>query len=251
MVHLMMCEYSSLSHLSSYYTYSFVLYTVPPSCSIDQNIYFLLDGTKGNNEFCSMAIIIQLLVAAFNPTASLSGTRVSTVLFPNGQSLNASVVFGTRDTCDSIVNNKIKVLQQEFQKCRSSSRNYNPLFPSFCGDGTSAVDGLKTIHDLIPSPPTTKSAVVILTDGQIIDDATERSNILAKLGERGVQSVLAAAVKGAGSLSATVDNLRLYTLQNREADAILRDTVIDVGVGIVARMNKTGIICPDHGKQFI
>ena len=219
-----------------------------PSCSIDQNIYFLLDGTKGNNEFCSMAIIIQMLVAAFNPTASLSGTRVSTVLFPNGQHLNASVVFGTQDTCDTIVNSKIKDLQQEFQKCRTPGTNYVPLYPSFCGGDTSAVDGLKTIYELTPSPPTTNSAVVILTDGQIIDDATERNNILNKFGERGVTSILAAAVKGTGSLSATVDNLRLYTLQNREEDAILRDNVIDVGVGIVARMNEIGLICPEHGN---
>ena len=230
------------------YYYNILFCTVPTPCSVDQNIYFLLDGTKGNNEFCTMVIIIQILVAAFNPTASLSGTRVSTVLFPNGEHLNASVVFGTQDTCVSIVNSKLRELQQEFQKCQTPGINYDPPFPSFCGEGTSAVDGLKTIYELIPSPPTTNSAVVILTDGRIIDDDTERSNILAKLAERGVQSILAAAVKGSGSLSATVDNLRLYTLQNREEDAILHDNVIDVGVGIVERMNETGLICLEHGN---
>ena len=195
-----------------------------------------------------MVIVIQMLVAAFNPTASLSGTRISTVLFPNGQHLNASVVFGTQDTCDTIVNSKLRVLLQEFQKCRTPGTNYNPLFPSFCGEGTSAVDGLKTIYELIPSPPTTNSAVVILTDGMIRDDPTERSNILAKLKERGVYPILAAGIEGAGSLSATDENLKFYTFQNRNKDAILRDNVIDVGVDIVARMNETGIICPDHGN---
>ena len=194
-----------------------------------------------------MAIVVQMLTAAFNPTGRSSGTRVSTVLFPNGD-IDASVVFGISDNCNDIVNNKIRSLQQDFQKCRSGGYSYVPFYPSFCGESTSAVSGLDVIYNLIPNPPKTKSAVVILTDGIIIDDPTERDTALNRLTNRDVQAILAAGVKSSGKLGASVDNLKLYTINNNEADAILRENVIDVGIGIIGRMAERGIICPNHGN---
>ena len=197
-----------------------------------------------------MVIVIQMLVAAFNPGASTSGTKISTVLLSDGVKYNASVVLGTGSSCTNSANKLIE-LQQEFQECRNDMNNYDKKpYASLCGASTSAVDGLKTIHDLIPNPAMTNSAVVILTDGMIIDKDEDRINIFNSLKEPSlrVKSVTAAGVEGAGSLSASVDNLKLYTLNQEQEDTVLTKTAVDVGIGIVRRMNKTGFICPDLGN---
>ena len=193
-----------------------------------------------------MAIVIHMLVAAFNPTSSPSGTKLSTVLFHKYQT-PPSVVFGLEHSC-SVIQDRLKKLQQDFQHCGLTD-GYVNNYPSICGTFSLAVDGLKNISDLIPANQTGRAnALVIMTDGVLNDGDKERIAILDKLKTKGVSSILASAVRFANAKPPTLENLIKYTVSNNEDDVIIRDKVIEVGIDIVRRMNATGVICKELGK---
>ena len=230
------------------YSFHYVTYT-EASCNINQNLFFLLDGTEANGEFCIMAIVLHMLVAAFNPTSTPSGTKLSTVLFHKSETVPPSVVFGLEHSCSDI-QDSLKKLQQDFQHCGLRDEYVNN-YPSICGTLSLAVDGLKKIRDLIPAnqPGLRRAnALVIMTDGVLDDSDKERIAILDELETKGVSSILASAVRSANAKPPTVENLKKYTINNNEDDVIIRDKVIDVGIDIVRRMNATGVICKELGK---
>ena len=217
-------------------------------CSINQNIYFLLDGTRQNYAFCTMGITIHMLVAAFNPGSSSSGTRLSTVLFPrNGIS---NVVFNTDKTCDEI-KGTLKSLQTQMQTCQDNQQTDKSsiTYTSLCGSNTVAVAGLDKIRSLIPNPATTDSAVVILTDGKIDDPADTREKALNDLADSGlrVQSIIAGGVRNSGATDA---NLKLYNRKDTVNDrVVLADDAIGLGLELVGEMKDVGLICPKLGIQ--
>ena len=176
---------------------------------------------------------------------------MSTVLFSDGVKYNASVVFDTDSSCTNSATKLIE-LQKEFQECRQYREKYDRQpYASLCGQSSTAVDGLKTIHDLIISNPvTTDNTLVILTDGILRDNEEDRVNIFKSLRDPKlrIRSVIATGIEGASSLSASVDNLKLYTFNQDEQDTVLAKNPFDVGLGIVARMAQTGIVCPDFGN---
>ena len=230
------------------YSFHYVTYT-EASCNINQNLFFLLDGSEGNTVFCPMAIVIHMLVAAFNPTSSPPGTKLSTVLFHNSAE-PPSVVFGLEDDC-TVIQDRLKELQQDYQHCgllNIPSEGYTFNYPSICGKFTRAVDGLKKIRDLIPAnQPGRANALVIMTDGVIDDNPDERKAVLNQLKSKDV-SILVSAVESSDAIPATRDNLMEYTVSNNKDDVIIREQVIDVGIDIVRRMNDTRIICKELGK---
>ena len=220
------------------------------SCNINQNLFFLLDGTEGNSEFCTMAIVIHMLVAAFNPTSSTSGTKLSTVLF-HKFATPPSVVFGLEHSC-CVIQDRLKKLQRDYLHCNLQFPDEGPYvnnYPSICGTFTRAVDGLKKISDLIPAnQPGRANALVIMIDGVIYDGDNERKAVLDQLVTKGVSSILVSAVSSSNAIPVTRANLIKYTVSNNEDDVIIRDQVIDVGIDMVRRMNDKRIICKELGK---
>ena len=195
-----------------------------------------------------MGITIQMLVAAFNPGLSSSGTRISTVLFPRNGETN--VVFDTSNSCDQI-KGTLKTLQTQMQTCQDSQQKDKSTitYTSLCGSNTVAVAGLDKIRSLIPKPATTDSAVVVLTDGKIDDQEAERVEALRLLGNSSlrVRSIIAAGIRDSGATDA---NLRLYTRKDTDTDrVVLADDAISLGLDLVGEMEDVGLICPDLGIQ--
>ena len=184
---------------------------------------------------------MQVLVAAFNPSStSDSGTKITAWLFGEGDLAKPSLVFSSNMSCNEIVNNRSVSLINEFGKCLDNRRKYSSeLFPSLCGQLTSAVSGLEQIAaEVEKNGPSRNSAMVMLTDGVITDDATERQAVYKRLSSTMIIS--------GGIQDANVNNLMLYT---PSADNILRESgPIDLGLAIVARLNVTGVLCADHGN---
>ena len=195
-----------------------------------------------------MGITIQMLVAAFNPNLSSSGTRISTVLFPRND--DANVVFDTGNSCDQI-KDTLKALQTQMQTCQDGEQKDKSsiTYTSLCGSNTVAVAGLNKIHSLIPNPATTDSAVVILTDGKIDDPADTRVKALNDLADSGlrVQSIIAGGIRNSGATDA---NLKLYNRKDTVNDrVVLADDAISLGLDLVGEMKDVGLICPDLGIQ--
>ena len=230
------------------YSFHYVPYT--EACNINQNLFFLFDGSSANTQFCPMAIVIHMLVAAFNPMSSTSGTKLSTVLFHKSDT-PPSVVFDLKDSC-SVIQGSLKKLQQDYQHCYvkfPGEGNYVNNYPSICGGFSLAVDGLEKIHDLIPAnQPGRANVLVIMTDGVLNDDDNERKTVLDQLKTKGVSSILVSAVSSSDAIPATQASLIKYTISDNKDDVIIRDEVIDVGIDIVQRMNATQVICKELGK---
>ena len=252
-MYIMVLTTVSLAHplkVDLSYSFHYVTYT-EASCNINQNLFFLLDGTEANSEFCQMAIVIHMLVAAFNPTSSASGTKLSTVLFHKSNT-PPSVVFDLKDSCSDI-QDSLKKLQQDYQHCgpllNIPKENYVTNYPSICGGFSRAVDGLEKIRDLIPpKEPGRANALVIMTDGVLNDGDNEREAVLNQLTTKGVSSILVSAVLSSGAIPTTQANLIKYTVDDNEDDVIIRKKVEDVGIDIVSRMKDTGVICKELGK---
>ena len=192
-----------------------------------------------------------MLVAAFNPTSSTSGTKLSTVLFHKSNT-PPSVVFRLKDSCSDI-QDSLKKLQQDYQHCgrllNIPEENYVTNYQSICGGFSLAVDGLKKIRDLIPPKvPGRANALVIMTDGVLKDGDNERKAVLDQLTTKNVSSILVSAVNSSGAIPTTPANLIKYTVDSNKDDVIIHDKVIDVGIDIVRRMNATKIICKELGK---
>ena len=185
-----------------------------------------------------------MLAAVFNPKGSTSGTRLSTVLFSNGN-IAPSVVFSLQDSC-SAIQDHLKDLQQDFQHC-TGRNNYDYKFDSICATSTRAVKGLETIRDLI-SDTQKANALVIITDGQI-DPEEDPTTVLEDLRKKGVQTILAAVLEGSGAKPIdTIKNLKRYTINNNETDIIRHKDVTSLGIHIVEKMKQKRIICEDLGK---
>lgn len=130
----------------------------------------------------------------------------------------------------------------DFGVCLDNGHNYDSaVFPSLCGEGTSAVKGLQVIHSLASgSRSSIEGAILMLTDGIINDDALERTKVLSDLQTAGISTLIAAGISGAN-----VENLKLYTSE----DNILVGTYpVQLGIDIVNKMQEKGIICQDHGN---
>ena len=228
------------------YSFHYVTYT-EKSCNIDQNLFFLLDSSEGNTVFCPMAIVIHMLVAAFNPTSSTSGTKLSTVLFHKSNT-PPSEVFGLKDSCSDI-QDSLKKLQQDYQHC--GEKGYVHYYQSICGKFSRAVGGLKMIHDLIPAnQPRRANALVIMTDGVLNDNPNEQKATLDDLKKKGVSPILIFAVDSSDAIPVTQAKLMKYTISNNKDDVIINthDKIIDVGIAIVHRMEDTQVICKELGN---
>ena len=209
-------------------------------CDKEQDLYFLIDATASNNFFCEVVVVIQMLVAAFNPSSS-SGTKISAVLFGAGDRAGPSDVFDSSMECYQVVNERLASLITEFGECLENNRNYISLeFPSLCGQLTSAVSGLNVTANNVQDSGR-NNALVMLTDGTINDDESERIAVLKKLENT---TIIVGGIKGAGGISgASRENLNLYSdYLSIEADPV------DLGINIVGLLNATGILCPDHGN---
>ena len=182
-----------------------------------------------------------MLVAAFNPsTTSDSGTKITAWLFGEGDRAEPSLVFNSSTSCNKIVNDRLASLINEFGKCLENGHKYSSeVFPPLCGQLTSAVSGLKQIAaEIERNSPSRNSAMVMLTDGVITDDATERQAVYMRLNSTVIIS--------GGIQDADVNNLRLYTPSAE--NILVRSDPIDLGLAIVAQLNETGVLCADHGN---
>ena len=204
-------------------------------CSREQSIYFLIDATGSYelNNFCRTVTLIQLLVAAFNPSAS-GLTKTYGYLFPDGDD-----IWSSNDGCTSTVEGKLTSLMEERRdKCSTST-----VFPDICGDSTLAVPGLNVIKN-VANTTTTPQAVLIFTDGNIQDINSQVETAVSNLANSGVSTIIAA---GLGQVDQ--NNLERFVLPaGMSANAVVNSNIKDLGVSIVARLNATGILCKDHGN---
>ena len=197
----------------------------------------MVDATASNrfNQFCQVLITVDLLVAAFNPTSS-GTTKVFGYLFPNGQ-----LIWNPATTCVGIVKQRLPLLMNEFGKrsCSSSTE-----FPGICGDQTVAVPGLRVIEGEVGKTDV-EQAVVILTDGNLEDVASTVPPIIQSLEKEGVIASIVAGLEGTSSIDINV--LKRYTIGG-DANAIVKETPIDLGITLVNRLNAAGVLCNQHGK---
>ena len=232
---------------------------IEQQCSSEQNVYFLLDGSQANKDFPSLLLAVQMLVAAFNPVPNQSGTKVSVVLFGDGNQYAPSVMSFIQDGCEAIKSQLIE-LQKEFQVCATNKNSYTKRegFKSLCAQGSSAASGLKVIKDMITRSSSVNSALVIMTDALLseLNEPTDRINAINALKDENLnlKTMIASGISnptpGSG---ATYANLVGYTRfgspEFSDDHVALGDSAIDVGVRIVDRMAASGIICADYGKQ--
>ena len=185
-----------------------------------------------------------MLVAAFDPSAT-SGTKISALLFSdNVRVTGPSPVFSTGTPCFDAVQgqgNSLLSLMLDFGKCLDSGHNYDSVvFPSLCGESTSAVPGLREIYNIASTARNSTAAVLMLTNGIIQDSATERTRVLSDLRSAGINTLIAAGIG-----DADVENLKLYT----SADNILIGSdPVELGIAIVNQMASRSILCQDHGN---
>ena len=187
-----------------------------------------------------------MLVAAFNPSAT-SGTQISSLLFSDNVKNRApSPVFDTDTSCFNAVQGPDKSLSSlmiDFGGCLDSGRiSYDSTkFPSLCGEGTSAVKGLKNIYNIASrTRSSTKSAILMLTDGIIQDDTAKRTKVLSDLKSAEIHTLIAAGIG-----EADVENLKFYTSSD---NILVGNDPIQLGIDIVNKMQERGIVCKDHGN---
>ena len=216
-------------------------------CDKQQKLFFYIDVTNSNffDNFCPLIVIIQMLVAAFNPSAT-SGTKISALLFPDiSRSINPSPIFDMDTLCFDAVQGpggSLRSLLIDYGVCLDNGRDYDStLFPSSCGESMSAVKGLREIHRIASGTRnSTEGAILMITDGIIVDDAAERTRVLSDLNSVEIRTLIAAGIG-----DADVANLRLYT----SSDNILVGTdPVQLGIDIVNKMEERGIICRSYGN---
>ena len=219
------------------------------NCDKHQKLFFYIDVTNSNTfkNFCALIVVMQMLVAAFNPS-STSGTQIASLLFSDNTNNKApSPVFDMNTPCFDAVQGSgrsLSSLMIDFGVCLDSGRHYDStLFPSSCGEDTSAGQGLMEIHRIASGTRnSTEGAILMITDGIIMDDAVERTGILTALNSIGISTLIAAGIG-----EADVANLRLYT----SSDNILIGTdPVQLGIDIVNKMEERGIICRSYGNLF-
>ena len=219
----------------------------PERCDKQQKLFFYIDVTASNiyENFCPLIIVMQMLVAAFNPSAT-SETKIGALLFPDIlKSRDPSPVFDMDTLCFDAVQGlgrSLSSLMIDFGECLDNLRRYDStLFPSLCGESTSAVKGLREIHRIASDTRnSTEGAILMITDGIIMDDAAERSRVLSDLKSIGISTLIAAGINEADE-----ENLRFYT----SADNILvGDEPVQLGIDIVNKMQERSIICRDYGN---
>lgn len=178
-------------------------------------------------------------MAAFNPSSS-SGTKISAVLFGEGDTFGPSDVFDSSMDCYPVVNERLVSLITEFGECLDNHRYYISLeFPSLCGQSTSAVSGLNVTANKVQDSGRNNAALVVLTDGTIDDDESKRKAVLKRLEN---VTIIVGGIK-AGISGASRENLNLYS------DYVsVEEHPVDLGINIVGLLNATGVLCPDHGK---
>ena len=225
----------------------YIMILEPENCDKQQKLFFYIDVTASNTfeNFCPLIVVMQMLVADFNPSAT-SGTQIASLLFSdNLKDRPPSPVFDMDTLCFDAVQGlgrSLSSLMIDFGVCLDNGRDYDStLFPSSCGLGTSAVKGLWEIHRIASGTRnSTEGAILMITDGIIVDDAAERTGILTALNSIGISTLIAAGID-----EADVANLRLYT----SSDNILVGTdPVQLGIDIVNKMEERGIICRSYGN---
>ena len=234
------------------YIHCSITCTEPEKCNKQQTLYFYIDATDSNTfeNFCPLIVVMQMLVAAFNPSEN-SGTKIRALLFPDiSRSRGPSPVFDESTTCREAIqgrNRSLLSLLTEFGECLDKNRNYNSTaFPSLCGEGTSAVKGLEEIYRLASSRSSsgsTESAVLMLTDGVIMDNSNDRTTVLQNLNSAGVRTFIAAGIND-GTSVADRENLKSYTSDD---NIVIREKPVELGIAIVRKLVERGILCKDHG----
>lgn len=222
-------------------------------CDLQQKLFLFIDATSSNTyeNFCPIMVVLQMLVAAFNPSPT-SGIQIEALLFSDeARQRGPSPVFNTSTSCFNAVqgqSNSLLSLMVDFGVCLDNFRQYDsPIFPSLCGEGTSAVPGLREIQRRVSSSgSSTEASVLMVTDGIIQDNAAERESVLNDLRSAGVSTLIAA---GINSGTSTVDsaNLRLYTSPDNILVGSSSDPV-QLGIDIVDKLVEREILCLDHGN---
>ena len=222
------------------------------TCDKQQRLFLYIDATGSiiYENFCPLMVVMQMLVAASNPSAT-SGTKIDALLFPdNAKNKAPSPVFDMGTSCFNAVqgpwpDKSLSSLMIDFGVCIDKGRSGydSTVFPSLCGEGTSAVKGLREIYNISSSTmSSTESAVLMLTDGIIQDDAAERTKVLSDLKSAGINTLIAA-----GFNEADMENLKLYTSSD---NILVGNDPVQLGIDIVNKLQERGIVCKYHGNKF-
>ena len=228
-------------------TFIYYIFAEPLHCDKQLKLFLYIDTTASNSweNFCPLMVVLQMLVAAFNPSAT-SGTKIASLLFPDkARGKPPSTVFGMDSACVDAVegkDNSLRSLLLDFGICRDKKAEYDSTkFPPMCGKSTSAVEGLEKIVSLASSRGgSTEGAVLMITDGKIKDDDAERIKVLNDLKSAGIRTLIAAGIG-----EADVANLLRYT---SSSDILIKEKPIELGLAIVKQMTAEGVLCPNHGK---
>ena len=129
---------------------------------------------------------------------------------------------------------------EEFGICIDKHRKYDSdMFPRMCGEGTSALWGLKEIRDIVRTKGTHNSTVLMITDGIIEDDKEERIKVLSDLESAGVTII------EAGYGDADLSTMKLYTHRD---NIMIDDDPVELGKAIVNKLKVKGKLCDKYGN---
>ena len=186
-------------------------------------------------------------MAALNPSPT-SGTQIGALLFSDDiKHREPSTVFSVGTPCPNAVQGPDKslvslILDSGVCLDDGHQRNYDSKkFPSLCGEGRSAVNGLREIYNIASSTmSSTESTVLMLTGGIVQDDAAERTKVLSDLKSAGISTLIAAGIG-----EADVENLKLYTSSD---SVLIGSEPVQLGIDIVNKMANKSILCQNHGN---
>ena len=140
--------------------------------------------------------------------------------------------------------NSLLSLILDFDRCRvNRPTGYDSMsFPSLCGEGRSAVPGLREILRLANATNnSTESTVLMITNGMINDSHIERTNVVGNLTSAGI-TIIAIGIK-----NADVENLMHYTSKD---NVFVQDYLdLDFGFEVLSQMVMKGILCQEEGND--
>ena len=189
-------------------------------------------------------ISVEILIAALSRTSEFDA-----ILFPHDPKDKVpTTVFDFNSKCDSIVDEKMSSVIEEFRECNPRADPPSNKYPSMCGSWTVAGPGLKKIAELARSEGK-RQAVIILTDGIIQDADEDIASVTTDLQKDRVSTIIAAGLSPRFA-PLPVDTLRKFTLGVNE-NAIIKDSPIELVEAIVERLVATEILCENDGMIYI
>lgn len=231
----------------------------PPTCNLDQDIYFLIDTTISNDvlPFCETLYTVEMLSRIINKG---NNSRFGAYFYPTSKispEENMRFIDIEDDGCEKSVQKlHFLVLQFSFGRNKGYGQNIN----GFVTLPARTIDLLRKdiLASMSETPTPTQFSVarrrvaIIITDGKNDGDEQELSTAARRLAEDTGTTVIATGLGNA----VNVDNFEefereLQIIANGAANNVIaaRDAS-SLSNGLVMKMAENGVICANQGNTI-